>query len=60
MSKRAYWSWRWWIRWFIPLPLLVKLSKRQMGNHHVWYQDDFINLETIGRVRESGERKERV
>jgi len=47
--SKPYWSWRWWVRWFLPLPILVWLSKRKMGNHHVWYQDEEINLETIGR-----------
>ena len=40
-----YWSWQSWIRWFVPLPLLVRYSKRVFGNNHVWYQDDLVNLE---------------
>jgi hypothetical protein len=41
-----YHSFRWWIRWFVPLPILIRVSKRTFGNHHVWYQDDSISLET--------------
>ena len=50
MKKEVYWSWPWYLRWFCPLPLLIRLSKWQMGNHHVWYQDKEINLETQSRA----------
>jgi hypothetical protein len=49
MKKYKYWSWMPWMRWFVPLPILIMISKKMMGNHHVWYQDDCITLETSGR-----------
>ena len=50
MTTEVYWAWSWWLRWFCPLPLLVKISKWQMGSHHVWYQDKDVNLETHSRA----------
>jgi hypothetical protein len=45
---KKYWSWQPWIRWFVPLPILVWISKRNFQSH-VWYQDDEVQLELIQR-----------
>ncbi len=37
-NRKPYWGWQPWIRWFLPLPILVRLSKRRFISF-VWYQD---------------------
>ena len=51
MKRKVYWSWRWWIRWFIPIPLMLWYSKKYMGSH-VWYQDEECQLELRHRSDE--------
>ena len=40
----TYHSYRWWIRWFVPFPILVKIAKRQFGRSFVFYQDDEVQV----------------
>lgn len=46
---KPYWSWRWWVRWLVPLPILLWYSRRVFGTNHVWYQDSKCQLELRGR-----------
>lgn len=39
-----YWSWQPWMRWFVPLAILVRISKRNFFSH-VWYSDPNCQLE---------------
>lgn len=45
------WSWQPWMRWFVPLPILIWISKRNFQSH-VWYQDDKVQLELYGRFKD--------
>lgn len=38
--KRSYYSFRPWLRWLLPLPVLIWISKSRYRYSHVWYQDD--------------------
>lgn len=44
IKKYKYWAWWPWIRWFVPLPILLWFSRR---NFHslVWYDDTEVRLE---------------
>ena len=39
MIKRKYRSFQPWFWYLVPAPVLIWLSKRQMNNTHVWYQE---------------------
>lgn len=42
-KKYKYWAWMPWIRWFVPLPIILLICKRHFGIH-IWYQDDECEL----------------
>lgn len=42
---RDYWSWQPWMRWFVPLSLLLRISRQQFGRSHVWWQGENCQLE---------------
>jgi hypothetical protein len=44
MMPSKYYSWRFWVRWFVPLPILIWYSKRNFFSH-VWYSDPNFQLE---------------
>jgi hypothetical protein len=48
--RKPYWSWRFWMRWFVPLPLLLRFSKKNFLSH-VWYQDSTCQLELTRRYK---------
>lgn len=46
MKMKQYVSWAPWLWWIVPCPILLMISRKVMGNHHVWYQGKGISLET--------------
>jgi hypothetical protein len=48
-DPKPYNSFRPWIRWFVPLSVLVWIDKRMKYYGHVWYQD--AEYEVLSRRR---------
>jgi len=44
----AYWALRWWVRWLLPIAVIVRLSKR-WGFPQIWFQNSEHSLELIPR-----------
>ena len=51
---KDYWAWRWFMKWFAPLPVLLWYSRRNFGRNHVWWQGKDCQLELRPRFPDDG------